>query len=393
MSPEREIGNFLNKFNSNLGFHFSEVLGYPFVKPYWTYISLSHKCTYNCQMCGVVKILKEHELPKDIVKKALDEIYKWQEDCVIMFTGGEPFLREDIFELIDYSVKRNLKTEVVSNGFHIDDELAHKIIISGLQNIAISLDGAYESTHDAIRKKGAFKRAINAITNLATLKTKLGYGPQISAWTTMMKENVYELFEIIPLARSLGVECLVYHPVIVMQQDMQNTSSESPFWIERHNLTILKEQIDKIRDYQSRHGLVAFLHDPYLWLKYFSGTLSKKEWKCNPFVFINIGPDGFVRSCGSAFGNIKEMSLTDCLNTKEAQKARERMRSCQKPCLQTCWARPEADSLIGIAQDFVSGMDNIPENNGDKKKIIKEGLALLNKYDDLVVKDYKKDVR
>lgn len=355
------------------------------MKPYWIYISLSHRCNLNCQMCGVKKILKEHELDLNILKKILEEVASWDSDCVIMLTGGEPFLRKDIFEIIDYSVSLGLKTEVVSNGSLIDNpQIAKRIINSGLQNIAISLDGVNLQTHDYIRGvEGAYIKTLEAIGYLCQEKRIRNYGPQISVWTTIMKENVEELYEIIFLVKDLGVECLVYHPVIVNQPDMQNTIKSGHFWITDGYIGILRQQIDKIVDYQKKNGLVAFLHDPYLWLGYFQGILTKKNWKCNPFVFIDIGPDGYTRSCGSAFGNIKEINLTDCLNTIEARKARERMQRCQKPCLQTCWARPEADSLIDIVKNFLFQVKSFGENNGEKKKIIEEGIELLTKYEDL----------
>ncbi|MCM8774229.1 MAG: radical SAM protein [Candidatus Omnitrophica bacterium] len=373
--------DYLKEFKINLAYHFSEVLEYPFAKPYWIYVSLSHKCTYKCQMCGVVKILKGYELQTKLIKKALNEINSWNWDCVVMFTGGEPFLREDIFELINYSVNRRLKTEVVSNGALINKEMASRIINSGLQNIAISLDGAKESTHDLIRERGSFKKALDAITNLVMTKKRMNTGPQISVWTTIMKENVQELFEIIDLVKELGVECLVYHPVIVAQDDMQKTSPNAPFWISDGYIKILKEQIDKILDYQSKYGLVAFLHNPYLWLKYFESTLTKKDWKCNPFVFLNIGPDGEVRSCGSSFGNIREMSLDDCLVSKEAFNARRTMKLCQKPCLQTCWAHPESNSLLDIANRFIESI----KDNKDKTKFLKETIKILEEYENLLI--------
>jgi MoaA/NifB/PqqE/SkfB family radical SAM enzyme len=329
-------------------------------------------------MCGVVKILKGYELPKEVIKEALEEISQWGWDCRVMFTGGEPFLREDLLEVIEYSVKRNLPTEVVSNGVLIDNDLAKKIVFSGLENIAISLDGAREPTHDLIREKGSFRKAVKAIENLVEAKRKIGFGPQISVWTTMMRENVRELFEIISLIRDLGVECLVYHPVIVAQDDMQNTHRDAPFWIRGEDLKVLKEEIDRIMEYQAKYGLVAFLHDPYLWIKYFEGSLTKRDWKCNPFVFINIGPDGEVRSCGSAFGNIKKTKLSDCLNSEEACQARESMKICQKPCLQTCWAHPQSDSLEGIVKRFVSELKDCDKES--KRGLLEEGLNLLSKY-------------
>lgn len=371
----------LEEFETNLAYHFSEAMEYPVAKPYWIYISLSHKCTYNCQMCGVVKILKEYELPGEALKKTLDEIAGWKTDCVVMFTGGEVFLRKDALELIGYSVKKGLKTEAVSNGSFIDEELASKIISSGLGNIAVSLDGAKESTHDAIRQAGAYKSALNAILHLVRVKKKSGKGPQISIWTTIMKENVDELYDVIAIAKNLGVECLVYHPVIVAQDDMQKTSPDAPFWIRREKLDVLKKQLDMIVEYKSKHGLVAFLHDPYLWLKYFELTLTRENWKCNPFVFLNIGPDGEVRSCGASFGNIKNMSLEECLLSEEAFEARKLMKVCKKPCLQTCWAHPESDSITEIANRFLSQI----KNHKDKGRILRTGLKLLERYKNITL--------
>ena len=367
------------EFKKCLAYHFSELLNRPFARPQWVYISLSHNCTYNCRMCGVVKILKGYELPAEMVKKSLDEIYRWGWGSTVLFTGGEPFLRKDIFELIEHSVKRDLKTEIVSNGSLMTQGLARKIMRSGLNNVAISLDGDKESTHDNIREKGSFKKAIGAIKTLVQEKMKIGHGPQISVWTTIMKENVTELFDIAPLVRGLGAECLVYHPVIVAQEDMQNTSPDAPFWINRDNLNVLKEQLDRIIDYKKRHGMVSFLHDPYLWLRYFEGGLVKKDWKCNPFVFINIGPDGEVRSCGSSFGNVKEMGLDKCLDTEDAFSARESMKTCQKSCLQTCWAHPESDRLVDIATSFLSNLKK--DKKGNKKETIKNAFDVLSEYE------------
>ncbi len=377
---------YLKHLETNLAYYFSELLEKPLAKPLWIYISLSHQCTYNCQMCGVVKILKGYELDIKDVKRVFDEMAGWDWDFTIVITGGEPFLRNDIFDVFKYAQKTNLKIEVVSNGSLVNQDISEKIMFSGLKNIAISLDGAQEKTHDFIREKGAFKKAIEAIKNLVAAKKRNGFGPQISVWTTIMKENVGELFNIISLVSDLGVECLVYHPVIVAQEDMQNTSSEARFWLNENDVNKLKEQIDKIVNYQKNNGLVAFLHDPYLWIKHFKGQLTKKEWKCNPFVFVNIGPDGELRSCGAAFGNIKEMPLNACLATPEAARARNIMKNCVKPCLQTCWANPEADSLTSIIDTLIYDLKKNDIDKETKKELLSAALSKLTDYEELLKK-------
>jgi MoaA/NifB/PqqE/SkfB family radical SAM enzyme len=337
-------------------------------------------------MCGVVNILKGYELSLEDVKRIFDEVSDWDWDFTIVITGGEPFLRQDIFEIFNYARKFKLNIEVVSNGSLIGQEIAEKVMSSGLKNIAISLDGAKEETHDFIREKGAFRKATQAVKFISAAKKKAGFGPQISVWTTIMKENVGELFDIIALTKDIGVECLVYHPVIVAQEDMQNTSPNARFWLNHKDIEKLKPQIDKIVSYQKKNGLVAFLHDPYLWIKHFKGELTKKEWKCNPFAFINIGPDGEVRSCGSAFGNIRKLSLQECLNTEEAYRARKIMKNCAKPCLQTCWANPEADSLSGIIDTLINNIRRNKLDKKSKKELLSAAFSRLVYYEELLRK-------
>jgi len=332
-------------------------------------------------MCGVVKILKGYRLDIEDVKRVFDEMATWDWDFTTVITGGEPFLRQDIFDILKYGQKKKLKIEVVNNGSLINREISEKVMLSGLNNIAVSLDGSREETHDLIRQKGAFKKAVEAIKSLTAAKKRIGAGPQISVWTTIMKENVGELFDIIPLVKGLGVECLVYHPVIVAQEDMQNTSPNARFWLKESDINILKEQIDKIADYHKNHGLVAFLHDPYLWVKHFKGILTTREWSCNPFAFVNIGPDGEVRSCGAAFGNIKKTGLNACLNTEEASRARDIMKNCTKPCLQTCWANPEADFLTDIINTFIDDIRKADIGAGNKERLLGGALSKLMDYE------------
>lgn len=374
----------LKEFEINLAYHFSEVLEYPLAKPHWVYIGLSHRCTYECRMCRVIKIAQDHELENQIAKNALLEISRWKIKPTIVITGGEPLLRNDLFDIIAYAVTRDLPVEMVSNGALINQELASRLIASGLKNIAISLDGAKEATHDFIRKEGAFQKAAESIKLLSAAKKKAGGGPQLSIWTTIMKENVRELSQIIPLAREWGVECLVYHPVVVVQDDMQNTAEKGRFWVGKKDLGILKEEIDKLLDYQAKHGLVAFLHDPYLWIKFFQGSLTKREWRCNPFVFASIGPNGEIRSCGSSFGNIHETSLEESLASDSAQKARRAMKLCEKPCLQTCWALPQADSLKGIIDTFIADANKTGLTKEEKTQLLDKALGQLLVYENLL---------
>ncbi|MFC2136225.1 radical SAM protein [Bacteroidota bacterium] len=382
---------FFRDFELNMGYHFGALLNKAIVKPHWIYISLLHKCNLNCKMCGVSKIMREHQLSLKQVKNILDEVASWKSNSRIQLTGGEPFLRKDIFEIINYSTSKGLVTEVVSNGGLISGEMAKKIINSDLWGIEISIDGSTPKTHDYIRGvAGSHKRALNSLKMLVKEKKKRGKGPQISIWTTIMEQNISELEEIARIGKEIGVDCIVYHPVILSQTDMQNTKQEGSMWVPEEKLPALKKEIDKLVDFQKKNGLIAFLHDPYWFIKYFDKTIRKTNWKCNPLEFVDVGPNGFVQSCGGDFGSIKNMTLAETLNTKKAEKSRELMKICTKPCLQTCWARPSADSLKKIFDKLYKDLDNSKISEKEKEKYLKKSLEILEKYENMVKEELKK---
>ena len=70
---------------------------------------------------------------------------------LVIFTGGEPLVRPDIWELAEYSRENGIKTALSTNGTLITDEVAKKIKHSGIEYAGISLDGATAATHDRFR--------------------------------------------------------------------------------------------------------------------------------------------------------------------------------------------------------------------------------------------------
>lgn len=374
----------LEKLKRDLRYRFSELLHEVFIEPHWIYISLTHQCNNACVMCGVRHILKDKQLPGDLIRRLLEEISSWKSDQVVVFTGGEPFLRRDTLDLVAKSVSLGIATELVSNGSLIDEGLAGRIVRSGLKNVAISLDGARAQTHDAIRgRQGSHDEALRALRLLSKSKKDSGpAGPQISAWVTVMDQNMDELNAIAQLTKSVGVECLVYHPVIALQEDMQRTKKEGSLWVAADRLEALRLQMGDLLNLSQTDRRIAFLHDPYLFLDYFRGDLKRSQWKCNPFEFLNIGPDGQVSSCGEAFGSILKMSLGDCLRTKDADAARKKMALCPQPCLQTCWARPEADSLEKVIDVFCAALDSRSDlSSHAKTALLGEAFCFLDEFE------------
>lgn len=116
----------------------------------------------------------------------------------LSLSGGEPFLREDLPELIAYAAAKNIRTDIASNGVVITDAVLQRLKDLPLFHIQISLDGIGE-THDAFRgRPGAF---LAILANIARLK---GQGIAVSISTTATSANYREIPGLIDLAYELG---------------------------------------------------------------------------------------------------------------------------------------------------------------------------------------------
>ncbi len=384
-----DYDNFFDRFRLNLRYHFAEKLNLPLAKPHWVYISLTNNCNYKCHMCGVIKQDQKTKLSSEKIKSLIDEIAKWKSDQIITFTGGEVFLRKDLFELIDYSIFKGVKTEIISNASLITEERAKKLIKSKLQSINISLDGSKADIHNKIRNNPrAFQLTTAGIKNLVRQKRlNKGKGPQLSIWTTIQKWNISDLMNITYYAKELGVDKHILHPIIINQCDMQRDANtkNNPLWPNDEDMLILENQVKEMIEFERKNGFIAFLHSPLLFLNYFKGDYSRRAWKCNPFQFLNIGPDGKTQICGDSFGNIKETTIKDAYFSEKAAEHRLLMRKCNLNCLQTCWARPEADSLKLIFSTFLENLENQKITKKEKEEFLRKAKEEIKRYEELIV--------
>jgi radical SAM protein with 4Fe4S-binding SPASM domain len=126
---------------------------------------------------------------------------------LILFTGGEPLMRADIWDLAHHAKSRGLKMALSTNGTLITPEIARRIKDSGIEYAGISLDGAIAETHDRFRNSpGAFENTIKAFT--ACKEAGLRCGVRV----TLTRENCGELEALVDLALSLGASrfCLYW---------------------------------------------------------------------------------------------------------------------------------------------------------------------------------------
>jgi radical SAM protein with 4Fe4S-binding SPASM domain len=118
---------------------------------------------------------------------------------VLVFSGGEPFCRRDLFTLMERARQQGIILALATNGTTINHEKAQQIRAGGVARVSVSLDGATAEVHDRMRQiPGAFNGALEGIGHLRDA----GVPFQINV--TLTKQNVHQLDAVYGLAKSLG---------------------------------------------------------------------------------------------------------------------------------------------------------------------------------------------
>lgn len=138
------------------------------------------------------------ELERQKSLEIIDQIARLGNPVVIL-TGGEPLLREDVFDLARYGTERGLRMVMATNGTLVTPETAERIRSSGIQRVSISLDGANAEEHDRFRQVlGAYEASLKGIDILK------GAGVEFQVNTTITKHNYRRCQEILDSVVNLG---------------------------------------------------------------------------------------------------------------------------------------------------------------------------------------------
>ncbi|MBI9073801.1 MAG: 12,18-didecarboxysiroheme deacetylase [Desulfatibacillum sp.] len=114
---------------------------------------------------------------------------------VVLFSGGEPLMREDLPELADYAVQHGMRAVISTNGTLITKEMAQTLKKVGLSYVGVSLDGM-EAVHDKFRGvKGAFKMALEGIENAKNAGIKVGLRFTINKANALEIPAIFDLLE------------------------------------------------------------------------------------------------------------------------------------------------------------------------------------------------------
>ncbi len=308
------------------------------------------RCNLNCLHCysSSTAGLNGNELTTDEARQLLHQLA--ESNCpVVLFTGGEPLLRKDLFELLAEARQLPLRTAISTNGTLIDSATAKKLAALGVSYVGISIDGD-EQFHDKFRQSpGCFKAALTGIQNCqkAGLKTGLRF--------TITKQNADKIPAVFDIAAEVGIRRICFYHLVKAgrAKDLdellltpQQTRNTIDTIIEKTEEFVQKNLFDEILTVGNHAD------GPYLLIR---ATSDEQRATTRQLLLANggnktgekiasIGWDGFVYPDqfwrNYLLGNIKDKSFKEIWNNPDEpvlNKLRNKSRFADKRCLQCKW--------------------------------------------------------
>lgn len=290
---------------------------------------LTYRCNERCTHCYLDVLPPGARVPGELsTQEACDLVDQIAElgALTITFSGGEVFLRSDLFDIVDYARTRGFAIRYYTNGIMVKPELADKIAATRPILVEISLYSANPTVHDTITQiPGSHALTLRAID----LLTQRGVRCMIK--TPLMRENIHDLDGLRAIAAQYGIR-FAYDPTVVSK----HTGDPSPL---RH-----RPQDDE-------------------WLAFMRRTVTPETWNIPPsddhFRFcgigmngMTIGPLGDIYTCVGArvyAGNIRRQSLADIWHNSPVWQETASLTLGALPVCATCELQPFCVRCHGAA--------------------------------------------
>lgn len=283
-------------------------------------------CNCRCVMCDIWKDNKNlKQLTEADITDLLSSLKQFGTRQVVM-SGGEALLNTNFFKLCQILKKQHIKVSLLTTGLSIKNNADD--ILKWVDELIVSLDGD-EAMHDAIRNiPNAFKKLREGVVYLKELNPAY----RITARTVIHRLNFRNWPAIIAAAKEMGIDQISFLPADVSshafnRQTAWSEPKQHEILISEQELPELQEIVDQIisqsHDFDTRFIAESRskIQDIYNYYAAFYGLNPFPFKKCNaPWVSAVIEADGVVRPCFfmEGIGNIRDNSLTDILNSKDA---------------------------------------------------------------------------
>jgi mycofactocin radical SAM maturase len=257
---------------------------------------LTYACNLACTHCLSSSGRRDpRELSTAECKAVIDTLERMQV-FYVNIGGGEPTVRPDFWELVDYATAHHVGVKFSTNGVRITPEVARRLAASDYVDVQISLDGATAEVNDAVRGAGSFATALRAMANLRDAGFR---GFKISV--VMTRHNVGQLDAFKTIADAFGAQLRITR--------LRPSGRGADVWDELHPTA---DQQRALYDWLVAHGEDVLTGDSFFHLAAYGGALPGLNLCGAGRVVCLIDPVGDVYACPFAIhptflaGNVRD---------------------------------------------------------------------------------------
>ena len=273
---------------------------------------ITNTCNYHCIYCIFNSEAKkyEDELTTDEVKRTIKEL-KNNNFTYIKFTGGEPFTRKDMIEILRYASELGFDMDISTNASLVTEDIAKELKNIKFPMVHVSLDGNDKYTHEYVRGENTFERTIRGIRYLTNndVYTRIG--------TVIYKQNEDKLEEIVKLAIELKANEIIFSFMeAVGRLDGDETI------ISKRTINSVKEELENLATKYKKQIKVKY--------SFTENKITETEEYCpavNKFLYINnlgqVSPCTWVVSQNPEYKSeltLKNSSLTEIIKSEPIQR-------------------------------------------------------------------------
>ncbi len=286
------------------------------------FLSITHRCNLSCYHCSVYPSdYKNNELTTKELFALIDELADLK-IFTVRISGGEPFLRKDIMNIIEKIVENNMRLSINTNAMFISETITKKLLKyrNRIDDIMVSIDGSRAEIHEKLRGKGSFEKMISGVRKLTEAELS------VSAYTTVVKYNFNDIENIIKLCKKLGIRHVKFNELLPIGLGLKYFNELGLNQIERNIV------INKLKKLSKKYN--GFIDGTYLQIcELFSADSSDNMYPlsgCGATLnSLTILPEGTVVPCDRmqnfVLGNVREKSISEIWHSSpQIKRFRER---------------------------------------------------------------------
>ena len=323
-------------------------------KPQQITFDITDRCQMQCVTCSKWKTAASDVITREMTteewKEALTKLRNWLgEGFWFCFSGGEPFLRPDIFELAEYAHSLGIKIASMTNAFGIQN-LYEKIADSKIESLNISLNAINNPLiHDESRgRKGSYDKVIDAIRELQKIKKEKNSSLGINIATIMFPENIEEIIPLVEFVTRNKINGIMFQLLddkesfhgYNVQKGCQTSLYKMPQDLRVKYKNMAKRAIEVIdrliemkraghsiyNSYEQLEAMKIFFNNPDDILNNIICDVGSTNFAIDPY--------GDVRLCFNMepVGNIKETLPEEIWSNEKSENCRKMTKKCKMYC-------------------------------------------------------------